>query len=245
MAVHTTAAVTGPVGGSGLLLEARHVSLRYREGSGVSHALHDVNLTLCGPGYVGIAGPSGSGKSSLLYVLAGLKRPSGGQVRALGLDLQRLTGSALCALRRQRFGFVFQQPFLIQFLTVAENVAVGSPRIDRSARQRAEALLVRLGLGRYTGRLPHELSGGQRQRVAAARALMNNPAIVFADEPTAALDHAAGAELMALLHEYRTARGALLAAVSHDEAVISGADAVVRMWDGHVRTVEPAQASGG
>ena len=238
MAVRTAAAVTGPVGGMPLVLEARRVSLRYREGGGVSHALHDVNLTLRGPGYVGIAGPSGSGKSSLLYVLAGLKRPSAGHVRALGLDLQRLPGSALCALRRQRFGFVFQQPFLIQFLTVAENVVVGAPRIDRLAQHRAEALLVRLGLGRHMGRLPHELSGGQRQRVAAARALMNDPAIVFADEPTAALDHTTGSELMALLHEYRVARGALLAAVSHDEAVISGADAVVRMWDGHVQAVE-------
>ena len=233
--------MAGPVGDGALVLEAQCVSLRYREGGGVSHALHDINLTLRGPGYVGIAGPSGSGKSSLLYVLAGLKRPSAGQVRALGLDLRRLAGGPLCALRRRRFGFVFQQPFLIHFLTVVENVVVGAPRIDRSARRRAEALLVRLGLGRCTGRLPHELSGGQRQRVAAARALMNEPTIVFADEPTAALDHATGSELMGLLHEYRKARGALLVAVSHDEAVLFGADAVVRMWDGQVQAVELAR----
>jgi putative ABC transport system ATP-binding protein len=231
----------GPTAAEAVLL-ALDVGLAYREAGGFCHALRGVRLGLRAPGCVGIAGPSGSGKSSLLYVLAGLKRPTAGRVLALGQDLGRLTPAARCALRRRYFGFVFQQPFLIHFLTAAENVVAGALRPDAAARRRAELLLRRLGLARYAQRLPHELSGGQRQRVAAARALMNDPLVVFADEPTASLDHAAGAELMGLLHEYRRARGALLAVVSHDETVIAGADAVVRMWDGEVLRIEPARA---
>jgi len=219
---------------------ALDVGLAYREGAGQCRALDGVRLALRAPGFVGIAGPSGSGKSSLLYVLAGLKRPTSGRVLALGCDLGRLSATERCALRRRHFGFVFQQPFLVHYLTAAENVLVGAVRPDRAARRRAEATLSRLGLQRFAGRLPHELSGGQRQRVAAARALMNEPALLFADEPTASLDHASGAELMGLLHEYRQARGALLAVVSHDETVIAGADAVVRMWDGRLRAIEAA-----
>lgn len=232
----------GATGPAGVL--ALGVDLAYREGGGYCHALRGVQLGLRAPGFVGIAGPSGSGKSSLLYVLAGLKRPSAGRVVALGRDLGRLSPTERCALRRRHFGFVFQQPFLIHFLTAAENVLVGAVRQDRLARSRAEALLRRLGLGGCAGRLPHELSGGQRQRVAAARALMNEPAILFADEPTAALDRAAGAELMGLLHEYRLARGALLAVVSHDETITAGADALVQMWDGAVRGIEAGRPGG-
>lgn len=217
---------------------ALDVGLAYREGGGWSHALAGVRLGLRAPGFVGIAGPSGSGKSSLLYVLAGLKRPTSGRVVALGRDLGKLPAARRCALRRSHFGFVFQQPFLIHFLTAVENVMVGAPVGGRDARRRAEGLLSRLGLQRQARRMPHELSGGQRQRVAAARALMNEPVIVFADEPTAALDHTTGMELMGLLQEYRRTRGALLAVVSHDETVIAGADAVVRMWDGEIREIQ-------
>ena len=217
---------------------ALDVGLAYREGGGQCHALAGVRLGLQGPGFVGIAGPSGSGKSSLLYVLAGLKRPTSGRVLALGHDLARLAPAALCAFRRRHFGFVFQQPFLVHYLTTAENVLVGAVRPDSSARQRAALLLRRLGLGALAGRMPHELSGGQRQRVAAARALMNDPLLLFADEPTAALDHGSGSELMGLLHEYRHAQGALLAVVSHDETVIADADSLVRMWDGRLVRIE-------
>ncbi len=237
--------MSGPDGSPAIL--ALDVGLAYREAGGMAFALRDIRLGLRAPGFVGIAGPSGSGKSSLLYVLAGLKRPTAGRVLALGRDLGQMSATARCALRRQHFGFVFQQPFLIHFLTAQENVVVGARPGDRGAHARAAALLSRLGLGRHAARMPHELSGGQRQRVAAARALMNDPAIVFADEPTAALDHATGAELMGLLHDYRRTRNALLAVVSHDETVIAGADAVVRMWDGEVRTIEaggPAAGTG-
>jgi len=223
---------------------ALDVGLAYREGSGVCHALRDVRLGLRAPGFVGIAGPSGSGKSSLLYVLAGLKRPSAGRVVALGCDLGRLSAAECCALRRRQFGFVFQQPFLVHFLTAAENVVVGALRRDRAARRQAELLLGRLGLGACCGRLPHELSGGQRQRVSAARALMNEPRILFADEPTAALDRHSADGLMGLLHEYRRAHGALLAVVSHDETVTAEADAIVRMWDGRIRSIDTHAAVG-
>lgn len=227
------AAESGPVE-----VVAHRVGLAYREHGGVCHALRDVGLGLRGPGFVGIAGPSGSGKSSLLYLLAGLKRPTTGRIVALGREMDQLSPTERCLLRRRYFGFVFQQPFLIHFLTAAENVVVGAPRRDRAARGMAEALLGRLGLAGCCGRLPHELSGGQRQRVAAARALMNEPRILFADEPTAALDRASAEELMGLLHDYRHGHGALLAVVSHDETVTAAADAIVRMWDGRIRAIE-------
>lgn len=239
-AVVAAAAAPGPPG-----VVAHDVDLCYREGAGLCHALRAVRLGLRAPGFVGIAGPSGSGKSSLLYVLAGLKRPSAGHVIALGADLGTLSATQRCALRRRYFGFVFQQPFLVHFLTAWENVLVGAVRPDLAARRRASALLGRLGLGAFTARLPHELSGGQRQRVAAARALMNDPVLLFADEPTAALDRASGAELMGLLHEYRRGRGALLAVVSHDETITSGADAIVQMWDGQVRGIARGPESRG
>ena len=222
-------------------LWAWDVGLQYRQGPGSVPALAGVRLGLRGPGCIGIAGPSGGGKSSLLHVLAGLKRPSTGRVVALGHDLHRLPPTARCEVRRTLFGFVFQQPFLVHYLTAAENVLVGAPRPDAGARAAAARLLARLGLGRCGGRLPHELSGGQRQRVAAARALMNSPVVLFADEPTAALDRDSGAELMGLLHEYRRERGALLLVVSHDEAVLGGADGVLRLRHG---CLESAPAAG-
>lgn len=232
--------------GGGLQLVAERVTLTYREGiGGVSRAVDDVRLVLRGPGYIGIAGPSGSGKSSLLYLLAGLKRPTTGQVVALGENLSLLSAAQRCRLRRRHFGFVFQQPFLIRFLTVGENVLVGSPTQDGTARRQARELLERLGLGGLAHRLPHQLSGGQRQRVAVARALMNAPLVVFADEPTAALDHATGVDLMGLLHEYRRERGALMVVVTHDETILEGADAVIRMWDGRVARVDGASSGPG
>jgi putative ABC transport system ATP-binding protein len=221
------------------------LGLSYREGPGWRPALEGVRLGLRGPGCVGIAGPSGSGKSSLLHVLAGLKRPTAGRVVALGADLGRLPPGERCALRRRRFGFVFQQPFLIHYLTALENVLVGSPRFDAAARVRARQLLHRLGLAGLERRLPHQLSGGQRQRVAAARALMNAPAVLFADEPTAALDRQTGTELMDLLGAYRRERGALLVIVSHDEAVLEAADAVVRLRHGRVERIDRGAPAGG
>ncbi len=214
------------------------LGLSYREGPGWRPALEGVRLSLRGPGCVGIAGPSGSGKSSLLHLLAGLKRPTAGRVVALGADLGALPPAERCALRRRRFGFVFQQPFLIHYLTAEENVLVGSPQFDAAARVRAVHLLRRLGLAGLERRLPHQLSGGQRQRVAAARALMNAPSLLFADEPTAALDRQSGAELMDLLRAYRRERGALLVVVSHDEAVLEAADAVVRLRHGRVERID-------
>jgi putative ABC transport system ATP-binding protein len=171
-------------------------------------------------------------------LLAGLKRPTAGHVLALGQNLAALSPAQRCQLRRHHFGFVFQQPFLIRFLTVRENVLVGGLAQDPAARRQAAELLDRLGLARLGHRLPHQLSGGQRQRVAVARALMNSPTVLFADEPTAALDHGTGVELMGLLHDYRRQRAALLVVVTHDETFLEGADAVVRMWDGRVARVD-------
>lgn len=208
------------------------VGLSYRQGLQRIHALRHVSLRVEAPEFVGIHGPSGSGKSSLLYLLGGLKRPTAGWVEALGHNLSTMGPEARNRLRRAMYGIIFQQPFLIHYLTAAENVAVGAARPDRTGVREAERLLARLGMSSLAQRRPHELSGGQRQRVAAARALVNQPTILLADEPTASLDHHTGQELMSLLREYCRAHQALIVVVTHDTTITAGADRIIQLWDG-------------
>ncbi len=214
------------------VLITHDVGLSYHQGHQRIHALRHVSLRVEAPEFVGIHGPSGSGKSSLLYLLSGLKRPSVGWVEALGHNLGAMGPEARNRLRRQMYGIIFQQPFLIHFLTAAENVAVGAPRPNRAGVREAERLLARLGMSSLARRRPHELSGGQRQRVAAARALANHPAILLADEPTASLDHHTGQELMSLLCEYCRTSRALMVVVTHDTTITAGADRIIQLWDG-------------
>jgi putative ABC transport system ATP-binding protein len=177
-------------------------------------------------------GPSGSGKSSLLYLLSGLKRPSTGEIQLEELKYRNLDEHGLVSLRRTRFGFVFQQPFLLNYLTALENVLTAAASKDREATRHAAGLLERLGMGDLRHRFPHQLSGGEKQRVCVARAMINRPQVIFADEPTAALDHANGHQVMDLLASYRD-RG-LVIAVTHDPEMIRGADLVLEMRDGDV-----------
>lgn len=222
----------------GPALVTHSVDLSYRQGRQPVYALRDIEIRLTAPAFIGIQGPSGSGKSSLLYLLAGLKRPTKGWIEALGQNLGALNAEGRNRLRRRAYGLIFQQPFLIHYLTAAENVAVGAPVPDRQAVRRAEDILNRFGMASLARRRPHEMSGGQRQRVAAARALMNDPAVVLADEPTASLDHQAGREVMALLDGYRHQRGALLVVVTHDSSITAGADRIIQLWDGALRSDE-------
>ncbi len=214
------------------MLEASDISLIYRNGEGTTYAVKNASLTLDAREFLGIVGPSGSGKSSLLYLLSGLKPSSAGHIRFEGRDYADLRNGKLVALRRERFGFIFQQHFLINYLTVLENVMVAAPSRDKTAMARAKELLAELGLDKMLKRHPWQLSIGQRQRVAIARALINQPSVVFADEPTASLDHATGYQVVDLLAHYR-GQGSIVF-VTHDPEMLSKADRVIRMRDGQI-----------
>lgn len=220
-------------------VEARGVSYAYGEGELRRPVLRDVDLSV-GPGEVVLlTGPSGSGKTTLLTLVGALRgtQPGPGSLRVLGLDLAGATEARRTALRR-RIGFVFQQHNLLGFLTARQNVAMALElRADLSERERlarAGAMLAAVGLAEHADRIPARLSGGQRQRVAVARALVAEPGLILADEPTAALDKASGAEVVALLRDLARRRGAAVLMVTHDPRVLGVADRVVAMEDGRV-----------
>lgn len=177
--------------------------------------------------FLGILGPSGSGKSSLLYLLSGLKVPTHGRVLYQDQNLATLGDEGRARLRLREFGFVFQQPYLLGYLTALENVLATGGDVNE-----ADALLDRLGVLPKAHRLPHELSGGERQRVCVARALLSRPKVTFADEPTAALDHTNGVAVVSLLNEHR-GEGSLVM-VTHDPTMLREADRIVRIVDGGI-----------
>ena len=185
-------------------------------------------------------GPSGSGKSSLLYVLSGLKRPTDGFARFGDFVYRQNSEAAVTRLRREKFGFVFQQPFLMPYLTALENIVLAAPRVDRGAREKARRFMDDLGMGGLENKLPSQLSGGEKQRVSVARAMMNEPEVIFADEPTAALDHANGHRVVDTLASYR-ARGTVVV-VTHDPEMLTDADEVVLLRDGAVTALQHPSA---
>jgi putative ABC transport system ATP-binding protein len=216
------------------MLSGQDLGLDYRTGTSVAHAVDTVSLSVDQGGFVGLIGPSGSGKSSLMYLLSGLKRPTRGTVAFNGQDYRQISTPGLMQLRRQRFGFVFQQHFLINYLTSLENVMVGAIKRNHEVVAYAQELLRRVGLGDKLRQRPYQLSIGERQRVAVARALVHRPAIVFADEPTASLDQATGREVIDLLVDYRRRAGGSVVVVTHDPAMLTGADRVLQMRDGRL-----------
>lgn len=212
------------------MLEAQLASLEYLDQGRPVFACRKINLRVEENEFLGILGPSGSGKSSLLYLLSGLKVPTSGDILYRGKSLPRMRDEDRCKLRIRDFGFVFQQPFLLGYLSALENVVIAAPHNpDVDA---AMALLEDLGLGAKSHRLPHELSGGEKQRVCVARALLAEPSVIFADEPTAALDHRNGAATVKLINRLR-GRGALVM-VTHDPSMLEEADRVVRLVDGEI-----------
>jgi putative ABC transport system ATP-binding protein len=216
------------------MLSGQDLALDYRTGSSVAHAVDTVSLSVEQGSFVGLIGPSGSGKSSLMYLLSGLKRPTRGTVAFDGQDYREISTPGLMRLRRQRYGFVFQQHFLINYLTALENVMVGAVKRNHDVVAYAQELLRRVGLGDKLRQRPYQLSIGERQRVAVARALVHRPAIVFADEPTASLDQATGREVIDLLVDYRRRAGGSVVVVTHDPAMLTGADRVLQMRDGRL-----------
>ena len=225
------------------LIELRDVTRRYDDGP---PALRELSLSVRPGEAVAILGPSGSGKSTLLNLIAGLDRPSSGTVTVDGVSVDRLGEAASARYRRARIGLVFQFFNLLDDLTVADNVMLpaqlaGMARGD--AQRRAAELLGVLGVDRHASAYPGRLSGGERQRVAVARALMNRPALLLADEPTGALDTAAGEDVQRLLSELH-ADGQTIVLVTHDLALAERcATRTVQLRDGQVAadTMEPVR----
>ncbi|ABV94411.1 ABC transporter [Dinoroseobacter shibae DFL 12 = DSM 16493] len=219
------------------VLSLTDVSLRLDGNAGPVDILHDISLKVETGETVGLIGPSGSGKSSLLMVLGGLERASSGQVLALGHDLTRLDEDALARFRRDHMGVVFQSFHLIPTMTALENVATPLELAGAAdAFERAEAELVAVGLADRVHHYPSQMSGGEQQRVALARAAAPRPALLLADEPTGNLDGSTGEAIMDLLFGLRDRHGATLVLVTHSRELAARCDRVVRLRDGRIES---------
>ena len=211
------------------------------------HALDGVTFDLARGSYTAIMGPSGSGKSTLMNVMGCLDTPTAGTVVVDGRDVQALDERERTRIRGAKIGFVFQTFNLMPRLTALENVALpqlfqGVKRAERESR--ARTLLERVGLADRADHRPNELSGGQRQRVALARALVNDPAIVLADEPSGNLDTASEAVILDLLDEFQT-DGTTMVVVSHERQVAERADRIIHLLDGRIERIEEVDGDGG
>lgn len=199
------------------------------------YALGGFDLSLPDKGLIGFIGPSGSGKSTLMYCLSTLKKPTAGEIVYNGRNLVHLKETEREHLRREEFGFVFQRHFLVPYMTAVDNVVVAAADSRRENRDRARQILRSLGLkDRELDKRPTRLSGGQRQRVAIGRAMINEPRVLFADEPTAALDHETAFSVMGVLREY--AMEYLVLVITHDITILKDADHVIEIWDGMIGT---------
>jgi putative ABC transport system ATP-binding protein len=217
-------------------IRLRSVSRHYVMGESVIRAVNDVSLTVPTGEFLALLGSSGSGKSTLLNLIAGLDRPSSGSVIAQGQDLSKMSSLELACYRRQTVGMVFQSFNLLPRMTLEENVELPLrlAEVDRSERAaRVREALERVGLERRVGHRPSELSGGEQQRTAIARALVNRPKILLADEPTGNLDSATGESILALLREIQNNPGMTIIMVTHERTLAERfADRLAVMGDG-------------
>ena len=220
------------------MFEIKNITMIYdMEKEEKVYALGGFDLNLPEKGLVGIIGQSGSGKSTLMYCLSTLKNPTAGEILYNGKSLTELKEQEREKLRRDEFGFVFQRHFLVPYMNSLANVTVAANAKGEAVRKRAESLLKSLGLGeKELKKRPGKLSGGQRQRVAIARAMMNRPKVLFADEPTAALDHENAFAVMDILKEY--AKENLVLVITHEHSILKDADMQVEMWDGMISSVK-------
>ncbi|HRW47331.1 MAG: ABC transporter ATP-binding protein [Caldilinea sp.] len=217
------------------ILSAEQITKSYVIGDRQIAVLDDVSFDVQPGEFVVIMGSSGSGKSTLLSVLSGLDQPSRGRIRIDGVDVTDWSEDRLAPIRNSTFGFVFQSFHLVPSLNALENVAFPAElRGDKDARTRARTLLERVGLGGRTTNFPHQLSGGEKQRVAICRALVNDPKIIFADEPTGNLDSKNGAGIIDLLIQLHRERQTTLVLVTHAPEVAEHAGRVITLADGKV-----------
>ncbi|WSZ01911.1 ABC transporter ATP-binding protein [Streptomyces sp. NBC_00872] len=216
-------------------IQLRSVTRRYGSGGGSVTALDRISLSFPRETFTAVMGPSGSGKSTLLQCAAGLDRPTSGSVAVGGTELTKLSETKLTLLRRERVGFVFQAFNLLPSLTAEQNVALPLRLAGRRPpKARVREVLRQVGLGERARHRPSELSGGQQQRVALARALITRPEVLFADEPTGALDSRTGREVLTLLRGMVDHEGQTVVMVTHDPVAASYADRVVFLVDGRV-----------
>lgn len=217
------------------IVQLRDLRRSFSQGGETIEVLRGINLDIRPGEIVALLGPSGSGKSSLLAVLSGLERASGGELTVAGQDFSALDEDGLATARRGRIGIVLQAFHLLPTMTALENVATPLELSGMAdALPRAEAELAAVGLAHRCHHYPAQLSGGEQQRVAIARALAPAPALLFADEPTGNLDHATGATIADLLFDRAAAAGASLVMVTHDEALAQRCDRIVRLADGRI-----------
>lgn len=225
---------------STIILNAKGIEKRFAQGDASIEVLGGVDLSLAAGERVAIVGRSGSGKSSLLHVLAGLDDVNQGQIFVAGEPMAAASNDARTALRRKYMGFVYQQHHLLSEFSALENVALPLRLNGLSqtiAEQQSRKLLDRIGLGARVQHLPGELSGGERQRVAVARALIHQPKLVMADEPTGNLDTTSAAELMALMVELSESSGVAFLVVTHDPSMLHQFDRVLTLVDGKLQAV--------
>ena len=223
------------------ILTARHLNKVVPSAEGELSILHDLSLDLCRGDSLAIVGSSGSGKSTLLGLLAGLDLPSSGSIHLAGQDLSQLDEDQRARLRAEQVGFVFQSFQLLDSLNALENVMLPLELEGHAdARQRARALLERVGLGHRLSHYPRQLSGGEQQRVAIARAFVAEPAVLFADEPTGNLDSHTGERICDLLFELNRERGATLVLVTHDARLAQRCNRQIRLEAGQLVDTVPA-----
>ena len=224
-----------------VLIEAANVVKHYRMGEIVVEALRGVSLKIDAGDFVVIVGPSGSGKSTLMHILGALDHPTSGKVYIDGIDISELDDWHLAMIRRNKLGFIFQQVNLIPTLSAPENVIIPTEPMDidkDDAEHRAAKLLADVDLSDRIFHKPNELSGGQRQRVSIARSLINNPELIFADEPTGNLDSKTGEHIINLMHELNQKHGKTFVIVTHDESLLEYATKKIFIKDGKIVKID-------
>ena len=226
------------------MIQLENVSREYGDGK-IVRALDCVSLTIARGERVAVMGPSGSGKSTLLNLICGLDEPSTGAIKIDSVDIARLDDDARTRLRREKIGMIFQTFNLLPTLTALENVSLplrlnGSSK--KEAELRASAMLGKVGLGERATHRPDQMSGGERQRIAIARALIFQPPVLLADEPTGNLDSKTGQEILALLDDLHREFNTTILMVTHNEEAAEHCDRVIRLRDGQVLNAASAQA---
>lgn len=226
------------------LAQLQHLSKTYALGQTKVQALTDVSLLLQPACFTVLSGPSGSGKTTLLNMIAGIDRPDSGDVCIAGQSLQQLSDNALTDFRARHIGYIFQNFNLLPVLSAYENIEYPL-RLNKTPvsqrRQKVLALLEAVGLADKSNHRPNQLSGGQRQRIAIARALVHQPLLVLADEPTANLDSQTGAQIISLMRELQRQQKTAFVFSSHDPQVIASADHLVLLKDGHLQAPQQLQ----
>lgn len=203
------------------------------------YAMRNINISFPDKGLVGIIGPSGSGKSTMMYTMSTLKNLTSGEILYNGKSITGIKDAERQMLRRDEFGFIFQRHYLVPYLTAVENAVLAANSPKKEAMEKAKEILLNIGLKeKELDKIPAKLSGGQRQRVAIARAMMNNPKVLFADEPTASLDHENAYLVMDRLRDYAKER--LVIVITHDHSILRDTDMTVEVWDGSVSEVKHA-----